>query len=189
MSDLIEKYVPDDYESVTGFSGTCNYISGNFFVKVGCGENEINATKKAAQKRISPLVVLYGQFDNIGYIVMQKLHKTLDVMYPYNVKYIIKAIDLYISLWKTTKIQQRDLKCNNIMLNEKGKVFLIDYGQSKTGEPLDLTSDDHKYQIFRQCNLLLNTLFFKGPIDFDTAQAFNDDKDFDRKSKEPNGIL
>ena len=145
-------------------------------------ENEIHATVKAADSGISPPVFLYGHFDNIGYIVMQKLHKTLGDIYPYNVEYIIQAIDLYISLWEKNKIRQRDLKCNNIMINEKGRLFLIDYGVSKnTNEPLNLKDDNHSHHIYVQCNLLLNTLFFKGPYEYGTGQAFDDDQNCIRK--------
>ena len=61
---------------------------------------------------------------------MQKLDSTLDHIYPIDCSHIIKALDLYLELFKEG-IVQNDLKANNVMLDSQGKIYIVDYGAAK----------------------------------------------------------
>lgn len=165
---------------------SCDYIvKVEKIASISEFNNEVKISKIASNKGVAPKIYKSGicsddTSDIYAYLLLQKLNKTLDhpSNYPYKAKPIKEALDLYYKLVKSG-IFQRDLKANNIMLDTKGKVYIIDYNLGIIQKKLT------KNQIAKHMNdmsqLLLHSLVGKYVNRFGEHDNWGNDKNQTRK--------
>lgn len=125
----------------SGFNGSvyevckakdCNYVLKILYPRPGPRKpnSEAEISRKAADLGIGPKVYDSGECDGFQYIIMQKLDRALDQIYPFDCSNFVKAIELYQKLYEEG-IVHNDLKANNVMVDNKGKIYIVDYGNAK----------------------------------------------------------
>jgi len=139
------------------------------------GEGKIATT--AGDLGIGPKIYEYGTCNDgkekYEYLIMQRMEKTLEDVYPYQPKLFIKAIQKYQEL-QDAGIFQQDLKVNNIMLDAKGKLYIVDYGIAILKPKVPKADRDKNLKI--NTNLLLDTAFFGG-YEYGTQRIWGKDKE------------
>ncbi len=148
--------------------GNCKYaLKTSINYSEGVPSNEGKYAKIAGELDIGPKVYDYGYCkepkksneDNkyIDWILMERIKgKTLTELYPYNPKYITETLDKYYNLMLKGNIRQRDIKGDNIIITDKHKLYIIDYGIATVDD-----KTDEKIHLLKVMELLLVSLTTK----------------------------
>lgn len=109
---------------------SCIFDSCEYAMKIPVTNKEYDFSKRAGELGIGPKVIMYGGLTpENGYMIMEKINgvvlnkKSVDDI----VKYFTIALDKYKELTESG-IFQNDLNSDNVMIDTKGNVFIIDYG-------------------------------------------------------------
>lgn len=125
-------------------------------------KKECDLSKKAGEIDVGPKIYECDKcYDTnkkmwYGYFVTKRLTKTLDKTYPFNPDHITEVLEKY---WKLldNNIVQNDIKSPNVMFDDEGKIYIIDYGLARNKYISKNKRDNH---MCGRVQVLLNSMFY-----------------------------